>query len=161
MNLGVILLVGVGVLAVAAMGTQAKAQAGGWLETLIVKWGRLNRLDPALIYGVVMTESSGNPTAQNPSDPSSGLMGVMPLIGRAYGGLSGSDLDVLSALLLPENNLKAGTGFLAHLQKKYSASLPLVTWVQSYNLGETKFDAGQRNPPYGAKVAQFMGQWEV
>jgi len=147
--------------AVLFMGPKAKAQAAGWLERFIEKWAKFNSLDPALVYGVVMTESSGNPTATNPSDPSSGLMGVTPLIGRAYGGLSGSDLDVLSALLLPENNLKAGCGFLAHLKKLYGNKMPVSTWVQAYNLGQTKFNAGARVPEYSAKVMGFAAQWET
>jgi soluble lytic murein transglycosylase-like protein len=115
-------------------------------------------VDAALIYGVVMTESSGNPNARNPSDPSAGLMGVTPLIGRYYGGINGSDAEVLAELLHPEPNLRAGSAFLAHLRTRYAGAMPVVTWIQAYNLGEAKFNAGKRVPDYAERVLKFMVQ---
>src|SRR5579859_6889211 len=43
-------------------------------------------LDPEEILAVIWNESTGNPNGSNPGDPSWGLMGVEPLIARAYGG---------------------------------------------------------------------------
>jgi len=128
------------------------------LLAVIAQYAHETGLEPALIYGVVMTESSGNPNARNPSDPSAGLMGVTPLIGRYYGGILGSDSEVLEVLLEPNLNVQAGSRFLAHLRARYAAAMPVVTWIQAYNLGETKFDAGIRVPQYGQRVAKFMAQ---
>jgi soluble lytic murein transglycosylase-like protein len=128
------------------------------LNGAIIFWAG-KYLDPALVYGVVMTESSGRADAENPSDPSTGLMGVTPLIGRAYGGLAGSDELVLAQLKEPDANLRAGTGFLAHLQLRYANIYPVEEWVQAYNLGETKFDRGVRVPAYGESVLRFSREW--
>ena len=123
-------------------------------------WSLKNGLSPALVWGVVMTESSGNPAAENPSDPSTGLMQVTPLIGRAFAGLPGDTQAVLKALLDPDINLQAGTGFLAVLQKKYSGKFPQREWVQAYNLGEPQFNRGKRNQVYGDRVMKFMADWD-
>jgi len=148
--LAAILLLGVPVLANADRGD---------LHARIRTWAARNGLDPALVYGVVMTESSGRADAQNPSDPSAGLMGVMPLIGRAYGFLTGDNASVLAQLKDPENNLRAGTGFMAHLQARYSGQFHVSEWIQAYNLGEPKFDQGVRVPEYGAAVIRFSREW--
>ena len=130
-----------------------------WLTALIRRWAYPD-LDPALVYGVVMTESRGQPNAENPADPSVGLMGVTPLIGRAYAGLTGTDEEVLQALHAPEVNMGAGTRFLRHLQTKYGPALDSAVWVSAYNDGEPRFDAGRRDGPYISSVALFRGQWK-
>jgi len=132
-----------------------------WLRTLVLAYSRKTGVPASLIYGVVMQESRGNPRAQNPSDPSTGLMGIMPLIGRAYANLTGTDAEVLEKLFDPDANMTAGTNFLAHLQTRYASKYDFQVWVQAYNLGETKFDKGTRVPAYGAGVAQFATQWSM
>lgn len=118
-------------------------------------------LDPSLIYGVIMTESGGDPNASNPSDPSVGLMGVQAIIGRAYAGLQGNAGEVLSQLYDPATNLAAGCGFLQHLQSRYGDTMAVHEWIQAYNLGETKFDKGVRNPSYGDSVIKFIGRFNA
>jgi len=140
------------------LAVQSEAEIDMDLNEIIARYARETGVEPALIYGVVMTESSGNPNARNPSDPSAGLMGVTPLIGRYYGGILGSDSEVLEVLLEPNLNVQAGSRFLAHLRARYAAAMPVVTWVQAYNLGETKFDAGNRVAEYGKRVTGFMAQ---
>ena len=142
-----------------AKSTVGKLDGKASIRERVRYWAGVNVLDPALVWGVVMKESSANPFAENPGDPSSGLMGVTPLIGRAFGGLSGDDEDVLNQLKDVDRNLRAGTGFLSHLQSRFSSSFPMSVWVQAYNLGETLFSKGRRNPAYGASVMKFMGQW--
>lgn len=123
-------------------------------------WAAKRSLDPALIWGVVMTESSGDPNAQNPSDPSAGLMQITPLIARAFYGLKGTDQEVLRQLLDSETNLRIGTAFVAHLRNRYAATHPVGEWIQAYNLGETLFDRGRRNVLYGSRVVKFMETWK-
>lgn len=159
-----LILIGIGVVLAVAKSAKAKPSQplpprSAWLVGLVRAAATTAGLDPRLVWGVVMTESSGDPTARNPLDPSSGLMGVTPLIARAYGGLTGSDLDVLSQMIeKPEANLRAGCGFLAHLQKRYGDK-PLEIWVQAYNVGETKFDRGIRNTQYGYSVRHYFDQF--
>lgn len=99
-------------------------------------------------------ESSGNPDAVNPDDPSVGLMGISALIARAYGGISFPSrnpdpeswikplygYDGTHILFDPETNAKIGTAFLADLKWKHEAEFPLTDaetgWVASYNEGE-------------------------
>lgn len=153
--LGIIALLVYPVLGVAKAGTLPE----DWLRALVERWAGLSGLNPAVIYGVVMVESGGNPDARNPSDPSVGLMQVTPLIGRAYAGLKGDDGQVLLALLAPETNMRAGTGFLRHLQDRYTAKgYVLHEWLQAYNMGETNFDKGFRND-YGDRVVAAMRGW--
>jgi soluble lytic murein transglycosylase-like protein len=156
---GMLLVLGA-LLAIPAFGIAAVPKGpSDWLRSLIAKWSAVSGLEPKLIYGVVMTESSGNPEAKNPSDPSAGLMQVTPLIGRAFAGLEGTDEEVLRALMNVETNMQAGAGFLKHLQSRYATKYALREWVQAYNLGETFFDQGRRNPSYGDKVVDHMKGW--
>jgi soluble lytic murein transglycosylase-like protein len=104
----------------------------------------------AKIKAIIFIESRGDPTRQNPSDPSYGLMALMIPTAAYYSGYP----EIGSGDLLADAQLNADTGalFLAHLQKRYAAAYPFAIWAQVYNLGETKFDQGQRNPGYGARV---------
>jgi len=126
---------------------------------LVRKWASLRNLDPALVWGVMMAESSGNPSAENPSDPSAGLMQTIPLISRAYAEIIGTNAEVLEQVKNPDVSMQAGTGFLEHLQRRYAATKPAEEWVQAYNLGEPNFDKGHRVPEYGARVMRFSKQF--
>jgi hypothetical protein len=112
-----------------------------WYD-LASNWAQVTGLSTEEILAIITNESSGNPNATNPADPSYGLMGVSELIGRAYGNIS----DV-SELYTPATNIKAGSTFLAYLKNKYAGSFPLGNgsgWVQMYNEGETAFLKGSR-----------------
>ena len=90
------------------------------VDSLIHKWAtRVANLSFAEIKAIVWVESSGNPNAMNPSDPSWGLMQVTPLIGRAFAGITKNE-----QLLNPDTNLKAGTGFLSELKRQYESRFP-------------------------------------
>lgn len=107
---------------------------------LAQKYAQINSiLGPEEILAIIWNESTGNAQATNPGDPSWGLMGVTFGIGQAY-----ADIDVPTSLFDPETNIKAGSGFLAHLKNKYSGDFP--DWTDAYNVGETKFDKGVRSP---------------
>lgn len=110
----------------------------GWAATL--------KLDPRWIAAHAKVESSFNPDAINPSDPSFGLMQVVPLIAKAFGGWDGQRK---SDLLNVDLNVRAGSKFLKHLIGRYGV---LESAIQAYNLGETKFDQGIRVPGYLGRV---------
>jgi hypothetical protein len=106
-------------------------------------------------------ESTGDPDATNPDDPSWGLMGITGFIARAYGGITTvpsrnpdpetwnikplRGYDGTHILFDPETNIKIGTAFLADLKMKHAAAFPLVdasgnvnpiAFVAAYNEGE-------------------------
>jgi soluble lytic murein transglycosylase-like protein len=56
-------------------------------------------------------------------------------------------------LLNIDNNLLAGTKYLADLFRKYP-SASMYDIAQMYNIGETKFRHNLRNPAYSNKVMQ-------
>jgi membrane-bound lytic murein transglycosylase MltF len=108
------------------------------------------------ILAIIVNESSGNPQAFNPGDPSYGLMGVSELIGKAYAGIA----DV-SELYNPYTNIKAGSGFLAELKRKFASTFPLdgkSGWVQMYNEGQTHFLQGSRASGYEIAFLDHLRQ---
>lgn len=113
-------------------------------------------LDPNEILAIVWEESSGDPNSENPSDPSYGLMGVELPIGKQFSRSVATAAD----LFVPENNVEAGSGFLAYLKLRYATRFPLTDpqngWVQIYNVGEPKFLAGRRNTAYQAKFVAHL-----
>ena len=125
------------------------------------KYGALYTLDPALVYAVILTESSGNPEAVNPSDPSAGLMQCQAAIGRAYGHLVGTDYEVLELLKLPDNCLTAGCGFILHISHIFSGKFPVAEWIQAYNVGIHGFSEGRRNGAYGASISKYMAKFHA
>jgi soluble lytic murein transglycosylase-like protein len=109
---------------------------------------------PERIKAVIYIESRGVPSAVNPSDPSYGIMQMtLPTAGfYAKANLVPKDLTEH-----PGFAILLGARYLADLQKKYSARFQFAEWVQAYNVGETKFNRGIRNPGYGAKVKTKAG----
>lgn len=114
---------------------------------LAQKYASINSiLDPEEILAIIWNESSGNPNAFNPNDPSRGLMGVTDLIGTAYASSQGN------ALFDPETNIKAGSGYLAHLKSRFGND---EGWAESYNEGETNYSKGKHyNPSYATNFNQ-------
>lgn len=109
---------------------------------LAEKYATINSiLDPEEIQAIIWNESSGNPNAQNPNDPSWGLMGVTAPIGKAYASITNNQ-----QLFDPDTNVKAGSGYLAHLKIRFGGD---EGWSESYNEGETHYGNGQHfNPSY-------------
>jgi len=126
-----------------------------WAD-LAQKYAQINPiLGPEEILAIIWNESSGNPNATNPGDPSWGLMGVTMLIGAAYAGVTDP-----SQLLDPETNVKAGSAFLAKLKNEYSGSNP-NDWPDAYNVGETAFNKGVRSPTSPTYSQAFFAKMNV
>lgn len=125
------------------------------------------------ILSTVKEESFGNPLAVNPGDPSWGLMQVTSLIAREFAGIKtvpsrsinlfsrrskpSYGYDTTHAVFVPENNVKAGSGFLAYLKKRYEKDHPLILpdgsinplgWVAAYNEGEPNLWKKRPDPVY-------------
>lgn len=137
------------------------------LELRIRNAARAAGIAAAQVAAIVYIESRGNPAATNPSDPSYGLMALQIPTARAYADDS-DQVDAQNLCAEPDLNLKCGSRFLADLSRKYSAGLDFGKWAQAYNVGETKFNRGVRNPGYGAKVLnsetgqrEFLGPGEL
>ena len=108
-------------------------------------------VDARIVKAVAMTESSLDPNASNPSDPSYGLMGIMPILAEDFGIVKDwhnvTEAEV-AMIRDPETNLRIGAWYLSRLLSKY----PFVTAIQMYNVGEAGYNSGHRNSGYLAKV---------
>jgi soluble lytic murein transglycosylase-like protein len=104
------------------------------------------------ILAIIWSESSGNPKAVNPADPSYGLMQCTMPIGRKY-----SSAQTPTDLMDPDTNVEAGSGFLAYLKTRYGTTNPLTdpncAWVAAYNEGEPNLWSKRPDPNY---IAAFV-----
>ncbi len=106
-------------------------------EALIQRIAAETRLDPELIHAVIQVESDYQPQAVSIAG-ARGLMQLMPVIIEAYGVTNAFD---------PEQNIRAGSQFLAFLLDKYGdQDLALA----AYHAGETAVDRAGGIPPISA-----------
>jgi soluble lytic murein transglycosylase-like protein len=110
-------------------------------------------LQVAEILSIIWNESTGNPNAVNPNDPSWGLMQVTMPIARAFGVTN--QLDLLD----PDTNVKCGAGFLAEIKTKWQSKFP-QTWVIAYNEGEGNLLKGRPDTNYLTAFLSHMQDLE-
>jgi hypothetical protein len=96
-------------------------------------------VDPALIRGIIATESSGNPSAKS-SVGATGLMQIMPSNYKALGITDPND---------PEQNIMGGAKLLSGLLDRYS---DVTTALRHYQGGDDTSQWGPVNAAYPAKV---------
>jgi soluble lytic murein transglycosylase-like protein len=110
------------------------------------------------IAAVIWSESSGNPKACNPADPSYGLMQVTMSIGVKFSHRVHTPVDLYD----PDINLEAGTGFLAYLKTRYAETNPLTdpktAWIAAYNEGEPNLWKKIPDPPYIAAFVSHLSE---
>lgn len=106
------------------------------------------------ILAVIWNESTGNPNAVNPRDPSYGLMQITLPIAKYYGGIT-----VAQQLFDPARNISIGSAFLAHLKETYEEKYP-TTWIAGYNEGEGNLTRGVADQPYVAAFDSHMEELE-
>lgn len=121
-------------------------------DTLIMDASRRHGVPVALIKAFIRTESSFNPEAVNPGDPSAGLMQTTPPTASSFLGRP----LTLDDLKNPATSIEAGTRYIAHLIRRY----PLDDAIQMYNTGEPRFKKGLRVPDYLAKVKKYLAYYE-
>lgn len=108
-----------------------------------------------LVRAVAKTESSLNPNATNPSDPSYGLMGIMPILAEDFGIVKDWHNPTLAEIAMirdPQTNLNIGAWHLSRLLKQYSFDVA----IQMYNVGITGYNNGARASGYLAKVKGYL-----
>lgn len=110
----------------------------------------------SLIRAIVAVESSYNPRAINLGDrpPSVGLMGLKVPTARYYVPW----IEIEEQLFDAPTNIRAGVRFVKDLEKKWLASYGIDGVIQMYNLGETRFNRGERSPEYLARVRAALAR---
>lgn len=93
-------------------------------------------LDPALIAGVIYTESRF--VDQTSHAGAKGLMQIMPATAEYIAGLSGGTRFEQGDLASPQINISYGAYYLRYLQDKYDGDEVLT--LAAYNAGEGKVD---------------------
>jgi len=122
-------------------------------DDLFQKYGAAYNIDWMLIKAVCWQESSFNPNAINPSDPSYGLMQIQHnpngwSTALAYGKKLNINFSKLpDDLYNPELSIRIGGAFIAEIVKKYGNQA-----IDIYNIGETSYNRGNRNRIYRDSV---------
>jgi soluble lytic murein transglycosylase-like protein len=94
-------------------------------------------MDARLLHAIVSVESAYNAHARSHAG-ALGLMQVIPATGRRFGAVD---------LFDPLQNLRAGTAYLAWLQRRFGGDLELM--LAAYNAGEGAVQRhGNRVPPF-------------
>ena len=115
-------------------------------QAIIIKiheYAERYKLDKYFVQAIAEQESNYNPDAINLADPSYGLMQLTMPIAKYYNKNIKNKNDAFDI----DNNLIGACAFLADLFRKYK-SQSMDDIAQMYNIGETKFHKGLRNPAY-------------
>lgn len=104
-------------------------------EEYVTKYGREYKVEPALIYAVIKTESSFNPKAESEV----GARGLMQLMEEAFDWLKyrmGDERDInFDAMYDPETNIQYGTYYLSFLLEHYDNNIDLAAAAYHGGIG--------------------------
>ena len=132
----------------------AKDEIENMISYAAAKYG----VEAALIKAVAMTESSLNPNAVNPMDPSYGLMQIMPILAEDFGivkdwrNVTEAEIAMIKD---PQTNLRIGAWHLKRLTSEY----PLDVALQMYNVGVSGYKNGKRAVDYANKVLRYYNEY--
>ncbi len=112
-------------------------------QSVVAEAAERYRLDPALLAGLIETESGFNPRAVSPA----GAKGLMQLMDATARGLGVTDpFD-------PRQNVLGGARFLRQLLDRYGGDVPRA--LAAYNAGPAAVDRYGGLPPY-AETQRFV-----
>lgn len=120
---------------------QQQFQPADQLKQLTNQAAQKNGVDPNLVHAVMMTESSGNPTAVS----SKGAMGLMQLTPATARDLGVNPAD-------PAQNVQGGAAYLKQLTDKYGGDQTKAT--MAYNWGQGNVDKWLSSGANPAQVPQ-------
>jgi len=111
-------------------------------EPYVTSYAKKNELIPAMVYGLMQTESAFNPRARSAA-PAYGLMQLVPRSGARDAYLSAHGEDKLldpDYLYDPEKNVELGTELLKVLDKRYLKAVKdpfsrMYCAIAAYNTG--------------------------
>lgn len=112
------------------------------LEAELVARSRANKLDPALVAGLIRQESSWYPRAVSRVG-ARGLMQIMPSVGEAIARARGYPFWDPALLFDPSVSLELGT---AHLRADLSSHSNVVRALAAYNAGGSRVRRWIRRP---------------
>lgn len=116
--------------------------------------------DVAEVMAIIATESSFNPNAVNPADPSYGLMAVTPNAARQV-GMSGTDEQIAAALMDPATNVQTGCAYLNWI-RGFLASRGMSgenAVIAAYNEGVGNALKGLPDLAYVSAVTGHWQEW--
>ncbi|MDR1093879.1 MAG: lytic transglycosylase domain-containing protein [Clostridiales bacterium] len=104
-------------------------------------------LSPALVCGVIRTESGFDPDSVSPAG-AVGLMQLMPATALYTAEREGMEDFNFSRLFEPETNIRLGCAYLKYLTEKFGGNLDLA--LAAYNAGEGTVRSWLNNKEYSA-----------
>ncbi|MBR6530221.1 MAG: lytic transglycosylase domain-containing protein [Clostridia bacterium] len=113
-------------------------------EKLVEKYAREYSLSPALVYGVIKTESDFDKDAVSRAG-AVGLMQIMPSTFEYLVTLTGEEYDP-SRLTDAETNIRYGCLQLSRMQNRFGEGDAMLA---AYNAGEGRVAEWLQNPAYG------------
>jgi soluble lytic murein transglycosylase-like protein len=129
------------------------------IDAAIKKASDMYSVPVPIIKAIIRKESNFNPNAQNPMDPSFGLMQVIPAVFFDFGYIvnyQNPTAAEIAIMMMVENNVMVGTKFLGNLLRKY----PFDTAIQMYNVGEAGFNSGHTALFYLADVKRYYDAYK-
>lgn len=107
-------------------------------------------MDPYLLHAVIKVESNYNPHAVSPKG-ATGLMQIMPATGVEL-GFTNPRRD----LLIPANNIDAGTRYLAWLKDQFDGDLSLALAAYNAGIGAVTRNQALSNYPETSKYVRSV-----
>lgn len=145
----IVIVAAVALLLFAATASAKGSSAPGFdsIQDMIRATAQASAVDPALMLAIAEKESSFDPSAVNPSDPSYGLFQIQTFWLATFGFPEDPQ-----SLLEGQFNCEIACRIIQYFQGR-GYSLP--DQVDVYNVGETNFRKGRRNIAYRDAVVSF------
>lgn len=121
-------------------------------KCIVLKEAENEKIEPSLVASVILVESKYKIHAT--SEPGAkGLMQIMPETAKYIQEIRGQEDFKVEDLHDPEENIKIGTWYLAHLLKKYEGNEFLA--LSAYNAGEGNVDEWKKENAWDNKFSDI------